>query len=101
MAIPFKSLRYQPEPEQTWGINLRRVVRWKNEWSYLDASAARAHDLPRHPEDLVGWQRWSGFECPTGSTRNIELKPYVLGGVTTDQHACPAALERRDAPRRR
>src|SRR5262245_37883700 len=35
MAIPFKSLRYQPEAEQTWGINLRRVVRWKNEWSYL------------------------------------------------------------------
>ncbi len=35
MAIPFKSLRYLPGREQTWGINLRRVVRWKNEWSYL------------------------------------------------------------------
>ena len=35
MAIPFKSLRYQPGRAQTWGINLRRVVRWKNEWSYL------------------------------------------------------------------
>ena len=35
MAIPFKSLRYAPGREQTWGINLRRVVRWKNEWSYL------------------------------------------------------------------
>ena len=21
--------------DQTWGINLRRVVRWKNEWSHL------------------------------------------------------------------
>ena len=35
MAIPFKSLRYRPGRDQTWGINLRRVVRWKNEWSYL------------------------------------------------------------------
>ena len=35
MAIPFKSLRYQPGTDQIWGINLRRVVRWKNEWSYL------------------------------------------------------------------
>ena len=29
MAIPFKSLRYAPGREQTWGLNLRRVVRWK------------------------------------------------------------------------
>ena len=35
MAIPFKSLRYGPGRDQTWGINLRRVVRWKNEWSHL------------------------------------------------------------------
>jgi hypothetical protein len=35
MEIPFKSLRYQPGADQVWGINLRRVVRWKNEWSYL------------------------------------------------------------------
>ena len=35
MSIPFKSLRYQPGVDQVWGINLRRVVRWKNEWSYL------------------------------------------------------------------
>ncbi|MFM8532925.1 MAG: carbohydrate binding family 9 domain-containing protein [Acidimicrobiia bacterium] len=35
MASPFKSLRYRPGTDQNWGINLRRVVRWKNEWSYL------------------------------------------------------------------
>ena len=27
IAIPFKSLRYQPGREQTWGINLRRTIR--------------------------------------------------------------------------
>ena len=34
-AIPFKSLRYNPGANQTWGFNLRRTVRWKNEESYL------------------------------------------------------------------
>jgi hypothetical protein len=35
MVIPFRSLRYNPGPNQVWGLNFRRVVRWKNEWSYL------------------------------------------------------------------
>ena len=29
MAIPFKSLRYQPGVDQVWGINLQRNVLWK------------------------------------------------------------------------
>jgi hypothetical protein len=35
ISIPFKSLRYGQGRQQTWGVNLRRVVRWKNEWSFL------------------------------------------------------------------
>src|SRR5262245_35286938 len=35
MQIPFKSLRYGPGQAQTWGIQLRRVVRRLNEWSYV------------------------------------------------------------------
>ena len=34
-AIPFESLRYRPGGAQTWGFNIRRVVRWKNEMSSL------------------------------------------------------------------
>src|SRR5262245_21360924 len=34
IAVPFKSLRYAPGRQQVWGVNLRRVVRWKNEWSH-------------------------------------------------------------------
>ena len=34
-AIPFKSLRYDARPVQVWGINLRRIIRWKNEWTYI------------------------------------------------------------------
>ena len=54
MAIPFKSLRYQPgtrpdvgrQPAPRRALEERMVV--------PRAGAARAHDLPRPPEDLVG-----------------------------------------------
>jgi hypothetical protein len=35
MVIPFKSLRYRGAGAQTWGVNFRRVVKWKNEVSNL------------------------------------------------------------------
>ena len=35
MEIPFRSLRYRPGPDQVWGVQLRRNVRRKNEWTYL------------------------------------------------------------------
>ena len=35
IMIPFKSLRYRGAGAQTWGINVRRVVKWKNESSML------------------------------------------------------------------
>ena len=34
MAIPFKSLRYTSGPDQVWGIQFRRSIRHKNEWTY-------------------------------------------------------------------
>jgi hypothetical protein len=33
MVIPFKSLRFREPGPQTWGINFRRVIRWKNEYA--------------------------------------------------------------------
>jgi hypothetical protein len=83
IAIPFKSLRYQPAPEQTWGINLRRVVRWKNEWSYL-TQVPRALTTFRGILKISSAGTLVGLRVPT-STRNMELKPYVLGGATTDR----------------
>jgi hypothetical protein len=34
MQFPFKSLRYKSGNDQAWGIQFRRSVRRKNEWSY-------------------------------------------------------------------
>ena len=44
-AIPFKSLRYRPGRAQTWGFNIRRNVRWKNEMSSL-APLPAARGMP-------------------------------------------------------
>ena len=87
MAIPFKSLRYAPGVDQTWGINLRRVVRWKNEWSYL-AQVPRSLTTFRGILKVSSAATLVGLQAPSGS-RNIELKPYALAGVTTDNTATP------------
>jgi putative heme-binding domain-containing protein len=39
-SLPFKTLRYRPGREQTWGINARRRVVWNNEITYLSAVPA-------------------------------------------------------------
>jgi hypothetical protein len=87
MAIPFKSLRYQPGRDQTWGINLRRVVRWKNEWSYL-AQVPRAMTTFRGILKVSSAGTLVGLQVPSG-TRMVELKPYALSGLTTDTTVTP------------
>ncbi|MEO7157768.1 MAG: DUF5916 domain-containing protein [Vicinamibacterales bacterium] len=87
MAIPFKSLRYQPGTEQTWGVNLRRVVRWKNEWSYL-AQVPRALTTFRGLLKISSAGTLEGLQVPAGGS-NLELKPFALAGVSTDRTVTP------------
>ncbi len=89
MAIPFKSIRYQPGAGQTWGFNLRRTVRWKNEESFLiklpliaGFSGAAAIFQIANSAKLVG------IEAPAAS-KNIEIKPYAVGSVATDRLSRP------------
>jgi hypothetical protein len=87
MAIPFKSLRYRSGPGQTWGIQLRRSVRRKNEWAYLTLV----------PQNLSGPQAFNrisaggtlvGLDLPAAG-KNLELKPYAISRLTTDQTRTP------------
>ncbi|MBY0493061.1 MAG: carbohydrate binding family 9 domain-containing protein [Cyanobacteria bacterium] len=94
MAIPFKSLRYQPGSDQTWGINLRRVVRWKNEWSYL-AQVPRALTTFRGLLKISSAGNLEGLQVPSGSA-NLELKPFALAGLSTDNTLSPAVSNERD-----
>jgi hypothetical protein len=91
MAIPFKSLRYRPGREQTWGINMRRVVRWKNEWSHL-TQVPRALTTFRGILKVSSAATLVGLEAPP-ATRNLEVKPYALLGVTTDNTMIPRSHE--------
>src|SRR5688572_18572936 len=83
MAIPFKSLRYRGGGPQTWGINARREVQWKNESSMLSQVPASY---------AAGWTQMSvagtlvGLETPAQSL-NLEFKPYLVSSVTTDRGA--------------
>ena len=80
-AIPFKSLRYRPGAGQIWGIQMRRVNRWKNEVSYLtrvpDGSGNNGLSRVSAAATLVG------IEAPATS-RMFDVKPYATANLTTD-----------------
>lgn len=74
MAIPIKSLRF--EPGGSWGVNFSRRIRRKNEIDYW-SPVPRSFTLARVSlaGDLAGLS-----EARPG--RNLQIKPYVLvGGV--------------------
>ena len=87
LAIPFKSLRYRASGAQTWGINVQRVVRSKNERSYL--SAVPASYGGRGINKLSSAATLVGLEVPP-SGRNLEIKPYAISAVTTNRQVAPA-----------
>jgi len=77
MAIPLKTLRYQTGSNQTWGFNVLRNIRHKNEQVYL-APIPRGFDIYR--VSLAA--KMSGLDLPP--RRDIKLIPYALGSVNKD-----------------
>jgi hypothetical protein len=84
VAIPFKTLRYRGSGAQEWGINLRRLVKWKNETSYLSLvpAALGFGGVSR----MASAATLVGLETPAQS-KNVELKPYAVSSLTTDRTA--------------
>ena len=87
MAIPFKSLRYTSGSAQVWGINIRRVIRRKNEWTHLTLVPASA-GVPGGMFRLSRAGTLVGLDLPPAS-RNVELKPYGISQLTTDRVRVP------------
>ena len=87
MAVPLKSLRYKTSGQQTWGINARRMVRWKNETSYL--SRVPASWGGRGILKFSSAATLVGVELPK-ITRNLEVKPFVTSGVFTNRVLQPS-----------
>ena len=96
MEIPFKTLRYRSEPPHVWGIQLRRAIRRKNEWVYLTrlpisaggGSGSSGIFRVSAAGTLVGLE-------PPPASRNIEVKPYGIGGISTDLTANPVVSNER------
>lgn len=91
MQIPFRSLRYEPGAEQTWGIQLRRIIRRHNEASYfteLPISAARGNSVIAGLWRISEAGTLNDLEVPPRNF-NIEIKPYGLGSVTTNRQTIP------------
>ncbi len=88
MEIPFKSLRYRPGPSQIWGVQLRRNVRRKNEWNYITPLPISAGSGPGGIFRVSGAATLVGLDAPSGS-KNLEIKPYGIGGVSTNLAASP------------
>ena len=75
-AIPFRTLSYPGRAVQTWGMNVQRNIRRRNEIVYW-APLPRQYNLLRL--SMAG--QLSGLRPPPAG-RGLELVPYVIGDLT-------------------
>ncbi len=85
--IPFKSLRYAPGTTQIWGFQARRTNKWKNEIAYL-TKIPNAFGLGRADFSASLFSTLHGLEVPN-LARTLELKPFAIADVTTDNVGRP------------
>ena len=75
-AIPFKSLRFSSDPEQTWGVALYRVILRKSEYDYWPYVTQRVAGLTQQFAPVGGLENVS-------PGRNIQFIPY---GILASNH---------------
>jgi Domain of unknown function (DUF5916) len=85
-VIPFRSMRFK-EGATAWGVNFRRMVRWRNEVSYL--SPVPLSWGRRGLSKVSSTGPMVGLEAPS-KLRNLDIKPYALGSNTSNSLANPA-----------
>lgn len=93
-AIPFKTLRYDSNPVQVWGINLRRIIRWKNEWTFIAPMPGYLQSAAMFYVSLGA--TLVGVETPPPGL-NLEVKPYAISGIRTDRKASPPFANKVDS----
>ena len=85
-VIPFRSMRFKAGAT-SWGINFRRMVRWRNEVSYL--SPVPLSWGRRGLSKVSSTGPMVGLEVPS-KLRNLDIKPYALGADTSNKLVTPA-----------
>jgi hypothetical protein len=87
MAIPFKSIRYVSGTNQTWGIQIRRAIRRRNEYSHIafvPASTGGRQSINR----VSAAADLTGLDLPPAG-KNLEIKPYATSNLRTDVTQTP------------
>ena len=81
-AIPFRTLRYAPgEGPQTWGFNVERMIRRKNEQTLWSSWMRGEGGLNR----ISRAGTLEGLNDLPRSRLNLEVKPYGLLGLTQER----------------
>ena len=70
MRIPLSQLRFPYADRHTWGVNIERFIRRKNEWSYLRMVPKNESGIASKMVELTGLD---GIR----PRRNLELLPYT------------------------
>jgi hypothetical protein len=70
LAIPFKSLRFSPEPRQEWGIILERWTGRDREWALWPKVSTKVEGILTQAGSLTGLENVS-------PARNLRLIPYA------------------------
>ena len=86
-AIPFRTIRFPPRREQTWGVNFQRNIRRRNELAYWSPLPLQ-FDLFR--VSMAG--QLSGIEAPAGLWRTAQLTPYVVGEAIRRHDVSPGDI---------
>jgi hypothetical protein len=89
MRIPFKTLRYRAGTSQVWALQVRRMVRWKNELDYITRLPASIGERGHMRLSLA--PAVVGLEVPPPS-KNFEVKPWAISSLSTDKTVSPAVL---------
>ncbi len=91
IAIPFKTLRYPTGMDRTWGFNVKRNIRRKNEQVYL-SPVQRGFDVYR----VSSAAKLNGLNLP--ARRDLKLTPYALAAVNKDFAATTKQVTRKVNP---
>ncbi len=84
--IPFSTLRYERAGPQSWGLNLARYLRRRNEQDYW-SPVGRQFTLWR----VSAAGTLEGIEAPV--RRTVQLTPYSLGSASKDYTGAAAGAE--------
>ncbi len=84
VKIPFDQLRFKPSEEMVWGVNFARNISSRNEETQFVVGRRSSTSRARYWTSDIGELR--GLRG-IGSSKAIQIKPYVLPGTLKDFEA--------------